>query len=709
VTPVNPSIAVGSKRQFTATGIFNDNSRQDLTSIAVWSTSSAGVAIIGSDGLATGIAAGSAIVTAAYAGKSAGTTLTVSPATLVAIDVSPANPSIALATTQQLKATGRYSDNTVRDLTADAAWSSSSPAVATVSNAAGLNGTVTPAAGGTSTVSAQIGQITGSTTVTVTTATLASIELIPGIATIAKSTSQQFTAVGSFSDGSTQELTAAATWSSSDTTVASVSNAPLSKGLTSAVAAGSAVITASFGGRTGSAPLTVTSATLTAIEVIPTDPSLPRGLSQQFSATGIFSDGSTQDLTGSVTWISSDPAVAAVSNAAGSSGQASGLAVGAALITAASGNVSGSSTLTVTSATLVSIDVTPAAPAIARGTTQQFTAVGTYSDNSTQDLTNLAAWSSSNEAVSLISNADGFHGLATSLAAGSTTITAAVGGISGGTPMTVTAATLVSIAVTPASQTLSRGLTQQYTAVGTFDDASTQDLSSQVVWRSSNTAVATISNLVGSKGVATAIAVGQTAITATLAGVTSGGATLSVSSATLSSIAITPVNPSIALKTNQQFTAMGTYSDSSVRDITRSVTWNSSKSSVATISNAGNSRGLATPVAIGATTIRAALGAVSATTTLTVNSFTLVSITVTPANQSIAKGATLQFTATGTFSDASTQDMTKLVTWASSNKGVANISNSKNNKGVSKGLSSGATTISAISSGVKGTTPLTVR
>ena len=66
-----------------------------------------------------------------------------------------------------------------------------------------------------------------------------------------------------------------------------------------------------------------------------------------------------------------------------------------------------------TAATLVSIEVTPADPSIANGTTQQFTATGTYTDASTQDLTAAVTWSSSDEGVATISNAGGSEGLAT--------------------------------------------------------------------------------------------------------------------------------------------------------------------------------------------------------------------------------------------------------------------------------------------------------
>src|SRR6202030_1773288 len=158
------------------------------------------------------------------------------------------------------------------------------------------------------------------------------------------------------------------------------------------------------------------------------------------------------------------------------------------------------------SASLVSIAVTPASPSIAMGATQQFTATGTYSDNSTQNLTSSVTWSSTNVAVATITSA----GLATGVGTGSTTISAVSGSISGITNLTVTAPVLVSIAVTPANPSIAKNATQQFTATGTYSDNSTQNLTSSVTWSSTNTAVATIT----SAGLATGVGTGSTTISA---------------------------------------------------------------------------------------------------------------------------------------------------------------------------------------------------
>src|SRR5208282_571958 len=150
-----------------------------------------------------------------------------------------------------------------------------------------------------------------------------------------------------------------------------------------------------------------------------------------------------------------------------------------------------------------------------------------------------------------------------------------------------TAAALVSIAVTPASPSIAKGTTKQFTATGTYTDTSTQDLTSQATWVSATTSVATIT----SAGLATGAGVGTSQITAAFNGVTSPPDTLTVTAATLVSITVTPVSPSIAKGTTKQFTATGTYTDTSTQDLTTQATWVSGTASVATISSTGLATG----------------------------------------------------------------------------------------------------------------------
>jgi trimeric autotransporter adhesin len=156
--------------------------------------------------------------------------------------------------------------------------------------------------------------------------------------------------------------------------------------------------------------------------------------------------------------------------------------------------------------------------------------------------------------------------------------------------------------------------------------------------------------------------------------------------------------------TTLQFTATGNYSDSTTQDLTALVTWTSSDSTTVSI----NSTGLATGRQFGTVTIGAALASVSSLTTLTVNKNPLVSIVVTPVNPSINVGQTQQFTATGTYSDGSMQDLTKTAHWSSSSSGVATINNGVSGGGLATGQGTGSATITATFQGVSGSTTLMV-
>jgi uncharacterized protein YjdB len=170
--------------------------------------------------------------------------------------------------------------------------------------------------------------------------------------------------------------------------------------------------------------------------------------------------------------------------------------------------------------------------------------------------------------------------------------------------------------------------------------------------------------------------------------------------ATLQSITVTPANQNLKVGNTLQFTATGNYSDGSTQDLTGLVTWASSVTGHATITAGG----LATGVAPGATTISATSGAISGNTTLTVFVPTLQSIVVTPTNANLQIGNILQFTATGVYSDSSTQNLTGSVTWASSMTGFATITTG----GLATAVAPGATTITATSGAISGNTTLNI-
>ena len=178
------------------------------------------------------------------------------------------------------------------------------------------------------------------------------------------------------------------------------------------------------------------------------------------------------------------------------------------------------------------------------------------------------------------------------------------------------------------------------------------------------------------------------------------------SSNTIVSITLSPTSAQILPTATQQYTATGTFGDNTTGDVTSQVTWVSSATNVATISIAGLATP-ATPVALGTTNITAKSGSViSPASVLTVSNKTIVSISVSPQNQTLTAGSQQQYTAQATYSDGSFGDITNSVTWNSSSTGVATITSPG---GLATAVATGTTTITAALGGVIGTTQLTVQ
>ena len=184
------------------------------------------------------------------------------------------------------------------------------------------------------------------------------------------------------------------------------------------------------------------------------------------------------------------------------------------------------------------------------------------------------------------------------------------------TTQTTTTANLVSIQIdqaTPVRTTL--GNTVQFTATGTYSDGTTGDCTYNVIWNSSDTAIATI----GYTGLATTVTLGTVTIWAAINGIISNQVDLIISpnsASTLTSITVSrSVVTDLAVGKTEQFTALGSYSDGNMTDITSLVTWSSTETDVATISASG----LATGLKPGQTDISATLsGVISNDITITV-------------------------------------------------------------------------------------------
>jgi trimeric autotransporter adhesin len=512
ISPTTLSLAAGTNQQLTATATFSDGSTQNVSSSLSWTSSAPAVANVSATGLVSALTPGDATITGTSGSVTATLSMSVTPASIVSISLTPPSATLAIGQSQLFSATAAFSDGSTQDVTASAQWSVSNPLLATVSNTLGLNGQLTAVAAGATTVSASLNGVSGSANVIVTPAVLTSINVTPLSLNLALGLTSGLTATGVFSDGSTQNLTASATWSSSNPVVLSVN----AGGVVLPIAVGNANVTATVGSISGSASVTVTAATLTSIQLSASQSGLAAGLSEAITATGTYSNGTTQNINASVQWSSSNPAAATVSVA----GVVLAVAPGSTTITATLNGVSATFALNVSVAVLQSITVTAPSSSFALGFNLQLTATGIYSDGSTQDLTSSVSWSSSDAAIAVVSNT----GLVAGLVVGDITASASSQGITGSLAITVNAATLVSVKITPLTVTLQNLLTtQQFTLTGTFSDGTTQALTGNAHWSCSSTLLGSISPT----GLLTPIALGNLTVTATY-GSFSATATVSI-------------------------------------------------------------------------------------------------------------------------------------------------------------------------------------
>lgn len=582
-------------------------------------------------------------------------------------------------------------------------WSSSNAAVASVSVGGLVSGITSQTA--PVTITATMDGITGSVQVTVTPAILQSISVSPATVSLPKGGfSEQLSATGRFDDGSSRNITAEVSWSSTATAVATVGNDFSSKGLVTSVAPGTSSVTATYGSVSSSAvAVTVEDSTLDSLGVDATadgtadaDDSKSLGRTLNYAAIGTFSDGKTRNVTESVNWLSSNGSVATVSNATGSKGRVITQGVGTAVITVAkSGADAGTLTLTVTEAGLASLQVEAGAAQLAGGFKAPFKAIGTFTDGSTDDVTEQVTWTTSQPQVALPSNTAGTRGVVSAGSAGTAVITATDpdnGGVTANAGIQVTDATLASIEVTPESVTITQGSTRQFVAVGTFSDGQTLDITryGQVVWDISDANVASID----ANGLASGDAQGgPVAVTATNAaqGVT-GAASLTVSGVALTELRILPLDYAkscvvaypgtgnaepVPTTFGRRFRACAKYADGFITEVTSLVQWGTQAADAVGIGTQGAVAGRA--VALGHPGEQGVIEAVfsdggvtkAATHTVTVITNVLSSGTLaincpTGCKTVNNPGDILQYQVTGSYGGI-TADVTESATWKATN------------------------------------------
>ncbi|MFV8413777.1 Ig-like domain-containing protein [Vibrio owensii] len=574
VTPATVQLAKGQTQQLTVTATYTDGTSYPVTGAVKWVSTDATMATVTPEGMLSGQELGETTITAEIDGiNSNALNLKVTEAVIELIQVTPATVGLASGQSEQLTATAIYSDDTSSSVTNLVTWVSADAAIASVTA-----GVLKAENVGSTTVTATKDGISSNTVnVTNSDAVIAAIQVTPSTVDLAKGETEQLTATAIYSDGTSTTVTDSVVWVSSDSSKASVTKAGVLKGEN----VGSTTVIAKIDGisiSSNAVKVTSTDAVIQKIQVSPAAVSVAKGQTQQLTATGLYSDGTSHSLTGLATWEAESTTTATVTP----EGLLTGESVGTTTVTVTMDGVTSQLDVTVTDAVLTAIRLTPTTVDVAKGQTQQLTATATYSDGTSSPLTDLVTWVSDDAATATVTP----EGLVTGESVGSTKITVTKNGISNTVNVTVKDAVITEIHVTPETVDVVKGQTLQLTATATYSDGTTSPIISGATWISNHSEIATVSP----EGLLSGDGVGSTTVIVTKNGISST-VNVTVNEAVITGIQVTPSDVSVLWRTTQKLTVEVVYSDGSLGEAQNSVVWTSNDSAIATVTPTGELKG----------------------------------------------------------------------------------------------------------------------
>ena len=675
---VNTLVGEAIRFSATTTGAGVDASGTNVS----WSSSNTNVAVVGADGTVSMVGAGEAVLTATAGTRTGTASVSVRQRDIASLRITPATSTMYPKDSAQLHIAA-YDDagHAMATLPGRVQWSSSDSRVVTVSD----GGVVTALAAGSAVVTVHIGAKTATAAVNVQGLPVSSVVVSLQTGTLEVGQVTRAKATLTDADGATVSGRAVA-WQSSNPAIATVN----SLGVVTAVGLGTATITAIAEGKTGGANLTVATKTVASVVVSPNPASAAIGQKARLTATA--KDASGGVLIGrTITWTSSNPAVASVS----ANGLVTAISVGTATISATTAGVSGTSQFQSTTVAAATVSVSPAAPNVRVGEDVQLTATATDASGNVL-ASRVPTWSSSNPIVATVSSS----GRVTGVSKGTATVTATIDGKSAPASVSVANAApapVASITVTLTASSINAGQSTQAVAV-TRDAAGNVVTGRTITWTSGAPALATVST----SGVVSAVAAGSVSITATSEGV-SNSATLVITGSTQPVASVSLSVTSTSMVAGQTQAVSVTLKDASGNTLTgRTIAWSSSSTSVATVSASGQ----VTAIGAGSVVITATSEGKSGTLTLKVAAAPVdppASVTVTAPATTLSIKQTTQATAVP--KDSRGTPLTgRTATWSSSSPGIATVSAT----GLITAVSAGTVAIKATIDGVVGTLGITV-
>ncbi|WP_323892435.1 Ig-like domain-containing protein [Aeromonas veronii] len=580
-------VRMGQSINLTASATYDSSDVVDVSTEVSWTSSVPATATVAS-GVVTGVAPGSVDISASFSGVDAPAHPVTVFSGLSSLVVAPGSAALEIGDTRDLTATAHYDDGVSEDVTTTASWSSSNTTVASV-----VAGKVTANASGSAVIQASYTDSHGISQVGSAAITVAKVVDHTAISPPSKTfdvadAGIYFKNTVYYKDGTNKDVTSSSTWTSSNSSVASVTTG----GYVNPDTVGSTTITARYSenGTTYTATSAVTvNKALTGVTVSPTTASLSVGGTQQMAVTAHYSDSSSQIVTNSgATYASSNTGVATVSN----TGLVTAKATGSSSVTATyseAGVTKSASMAVMVSKSLTDVTVSPTTASLSVNGTQQMAVTAHYNDSSSQIVTTTGAiYVSANTAVATVSAT----GLVTAKAIGSTSVTATYSeaGVTKSASMAVTVSkALTSITVSPSSGTAFKGSSYNLKVTAWYSDSTQATVTSSAVYTSQNSNVATVD----AAGKVSGVNIGSTKIDIayTENGVTkSTVASVSVLSGAIHHCTLNPPYATVSISTGYySFDFVCTYEGSTLTtNRTDYSTWSSSDTSVGTVNTSGD-------------------------------------------------------------------------------------------------------------------------
>lgn len=514
---------------------------------------------------------------------------------------------------------------------------------------------------------------------------ITSVSVTPSPVTMQLGDAQQFRAFVNYSDGSVQEITQSAEWTTGSSKIAIVSKTPGSIGVVTATGPGMVKINASIVVGTkkpkGSADLTVVAPAIASITTRPTTKKLEIGMDSQFRATANYVNEFTADVTDSVDWSSSNPAVATVENTGADKGLVHPLAVGTTTITAHDpvSGMSNTDGATIVRAEVTDLSVEPKDVTLPRKVRFPMRCFANRADGTRSNITSDADWGSTNNAAITVGQGAQDGGVVVGVANGTATIhcsdpqrnlsTVTSGG---GSNVTVSGR-LIGLSVP--SITLAVGDQKSAKAIGKLSSGiDSSDLSDAVVWSIDGPAVASVGNTDANRGEVTGLGSGTTTLRAFEPATQTQSQdqdNLSVLGA-LQGIAMETGDGLLGVGETTQFKVRATYAGNVTSNISDKCDWSIDKPRLATVDNTSPGKGTITGLRKGKAVISANCNGQTLTGNLQVIG-RLQSLEISPSSYDAEAQTDKKFHALGNYVGGLQRDLSKVVDWTSSDPTVLQI------------------------------------